>query len=429
MDWQAVFSVSVLHGYIPQILLAEALYTLRLPRRSRFWLRLLVGLPVCAFCAVVLPNLVAMLTAGLFSIIIFLLTFALCCFLFKSKWTHVLFCCVSAQFTQNLSYNIENLIEMPLGDSLTLWGMFGISVACMALVYAVCYLVFARRIKEIRMDARIILTMAVATGLFVYVMQYLFQVYQIDGLWVARLPLVVCCIFGLCMQYGFLAYKDEQAENDRLEYFLRQESRQYEITKNSIELINMKAHDLKHHLAQMRADNGYGQEAFAEISAAVDEYERTVSCGNPTLDVILTEKQYQCEKHGIQFSMMVQGEELAFVHATDLVAIFGNALDNAIECELGIAEASKRCIALRAARRGTMVAVHVENYCPYAVPMRAGLPVTTKGSTELHGFGTKSIRYAAQKYGGTVQIGQENDLFLLNVLLPCPPAKAKQREQ
>ena len=72
MDWSAVFSVTVLHGYIPQILLAEALYTLRLPRRSRFWLRLCIGLPVCAFLAVVIPNIVAQFTAGLFSIIIFL---------------------------------------------------------------------------------------------------------------------------------------------------------------------------------------------------------------------------------------------------------------------------------------------------------------------------------------------------------------------
>lgn len=71
MDWSAVFSVTVLHGYIPQILLAEALYTLRLPRRSRFRLRLCIGLPACAFLAVVIPNIVAQLTAGLFSILIF----------------------------------------------------------------------------------------------------------------------------------------------------------------------------------------------------------------------------------------------------------------------------------------------------------------------------------------------------------------------
>ena len=216
MDWSAVFSVTVLHGYIPQILLAEALYTLRLPRRSRFWLRLCIGLPVCAFLAVVIPNIVAQLTAGLFSILIFLLTFALCCFLFESRWTHVLFCCVSAQFTQNLSYNIESLVEMPLGE-ISLWQMGAISVACMALVYLACYMLFARRIKVIRMDARWVLPMAVATGLFVYVMQFLLQVYGLDGMWVARLPLVACCIFGLCMLYGFLAYKDEQAENDRKE--------------------------------------------------------------------------------------------------------------------------------------------------------------------------------------------------------------------
>lgn len=123
MDWSEVFSISIYHGYIPQIIFAEALYVLRLPRRSRFWVRFGVGLPVCALLTIVLPNMVAQLTAGFFSIIIFLLTFGLCCLLFKSKWTQVLFCCVSAQFTQNLSYNIEGLIEMPIGDSLTMWGI------------------------------------------------------------------------------------------------------------------------------------------------------------------------------------------------------------------------------------------------------------------------------------------------------------------
>lgn len=146
-----------------------------------------------------------------------------------------------------------------------------------------------------RIDAKYVLPMAVATCAFVYVMQFLLQLYEIDGLWVSRLPLIACCIFGLCMQYNLLAYKDEQAENERLEYFLRQESKQYEITRHSIDLINMKAHDLKHYLARM-SGGAYSAENIAEMSAAVAEYESTVNCGNSTLDVILTEKQYQCEK-------------------------------------------------------------------------------------------------------------------------------------
>lgn len=421
MDWSEVFSISIYHGYIPQIILAEALYVLRLPRRSRFWVRFGVGLPVCTLLAIVLPNMVAQLTAGFFSIIIFLLTFGLCCLLFKSKWTQVLFCCVSAQFTQNLSYNIEGLIEMPISGGLTLWGMFGISVGCMAVVYPVCYFVFARRIRDMRIDAKYVLPMAVATCAFVYVMQFLLQLYEIDGLWVSRLPLIACCIFGLCMQYNLLAYKDEQAENERLEYFLRQESKQYEITRHSIDLINMKAHDLKHYLARM-SGGAYSAENIAEMSAAVAEYESTVNCGNSTLDVILTEKQYRCEKNGIHLSMMVQGEELQFIHSTDLVAIFSNALENAIECELGVDDAAARSITLRAVRKGDMVVVHVENYCPHPVAVKDGLPVTSKGDTDFHGFGTRSMRYAVKKYGGEMQLGQRNGRFELNILIPCPEA-------
>ena len=61
------------------------------------------------------------------------------------------------------------------------------------------------------MDARWVLPMAVATGLFVYVMQFLLQVYGLDGMGGARRPLGACCICGLCRLYGFLAYKHQPA--------------------------------------------------------------------------------------------------------------------------------------------------------------------------------------------------------------------------
>ena len=424
-----VFGIGILHGYIPQILIAEAMFMSKLRRRKRFWLRLAVGLPVTVLLMIVIPNMIAKVTSGLFSLNIFLLSIALCAVLFENHFSDVVFCAVGAQLTQNLSYNVENLIYLPFAESICDAGWLCISVGSMLAVYAVSYFAFVRRMNpkgELYVGGKFVFPIAVSAALFVYLMQYLFQIYGIDRMWVTRLPLIVCCVFGLIMQFGILMYGSERNENEQLEYFLRQERKQYEATKNSIDLINMKAHDLKHHIRRVQSMSGYDKEELEEIAGVVENYESTVDCGNKTLDVILTEKQYRCQSEGIELSLIVQGEELSFVHTSDLVSVFGNALDNAIECELRTDEKEKRCIAVRVVRKGGMVSVHFENYCKEEPVFENGVLKTSKPDKGMHGFGMKSIRYAVSKYGGTVYAGKDGNLFVLDILLPVPENAKKE---
>lgn len=422
MTLSEVFRIGLYHGYIPQILLAEFLFTRTLHRRKNFWIRLAVGLPVCLVLSVAVPNLISHYLSGLFSMTIFLLSFGLCCLLFSNKAADILYCCVCAQLTQNLSYNIENLICLPFGEKLSTYVWFFISLITMVVVYTVCYLIFSRRKRnsdEINMGGQYVFPIAIVTMLFVYTMQYLFQFYGIDKIWVSRPPLIVCCLFGLCLQYGLLAYKDEREENVKLEYFLRQANRQYEAARSNIDLINMKAHDLKHYIHRVRELSGGGEE-LQEMEDVVRQYENTVNCGNSTLDVILTDKLYQCRSNDIDFSIIAQGEKLDFMRSADIVSLFSNALDNAIECELRVDEAAKRCIAMKVFRKSAFVSIHVENYCNEPPALENGLPVTTKANRDLHGFGIKSMRYVAEKYGGSLQAGMRGDMFVLDVLIPVP---------
>jgi sensor histidine kinase regulating citrate/malate metabolism len=255
--------------------------------------------------------------------------------------------------------------------------------------------------------------------LFGYVMQYFFQVYGIDRLWISRPPLIVCCIFGLSLQFGLLAYKKELEEKDRLEDFLRQANRQYEMNRANIELINMKAHDLKHFIGRVKELSGSAEE-LTEMENAVHQYEKTVACGNKALDALLTDKQYQCIAAGIDLTLMVDGAELNFMRTADIVSLFSNAMDNAIECELSVDDPARRSISLKVDRRGSFVCVHAENYCEQAPLIRDGLPVTSKADPNFHGFGVKSIRYVAEKYGGSMSVGVREHTFVLNVLLPIP---------
>ena len=418
-----LFRISFNHGYIIQILLAEAVYTLTLKRRRRFALRVLAGVPVYGVSAVVITNIVVQYVPSLFSVIEFLLSVVLCVWCFSSPFQEILFCCVAAQLTQNLSYNIENLIYRPFPEVFPGIRWFFLSVAVMVLVYAVCYAVFARRLrarKWVNMDRKYIYILSAAAAIFTHTMQYLFQKHRIDELWITRPPLILCCIFGLCVQFGLLALTGEQEEKKMLERLIESERRQYELREQSIDSINRKAHDLKHQISRLRAAERIDDGELSEIESAVEQYEISYETGNRTLDVLLTEKQLQCRKDRIQLSAMVQGKVLSFLKPGEVASLFGNALDNAIECEQSVPEAEKRCIALNVFERKNLVCVRVENYCPMERTMAHGLPVTTKGDQDYHGFGMRSIQYITQKYNGTLHISTDNDLFVLSILFPAP---------
>ena len=51
-----------------------------------------------------------------------------------------------------------------------------------------------------------------------------------------------------------------------------------------------------------------------------------------------------------------------------------------------------------------------------------GLPLTSKGDTDNHGFGLRSMRKIAEKYQGTLSVKLEDKAFLLYVMLPLPSA-------
>ena len=106
----------------------------------------------------------------------------------------------------------------------------------------------------------------------------------------------------------------------------------------------------------------------------------------------------------------------------DICSLFGNALDNAIECERKLTDKSKRMIHLTLTTRKQFLLLQVENYCPEPPSFRDGLPVTTKDDTGYHGFGVKSIQLTARKYGGSAVVQVKDDWFILQVLIPIPDA-------
>ena len=63
--------------------------------------------------------------------------------------------------------------------------------------------------------------------------------------------------------------------------------------------------------------------------------------------------------------------------------------------------------------------IQIQNYTGNKVSFVNGMPVTSKPDTLNHGFGTKSIKMIAEKYGGEVTFGQSGEIFKTNIILPC----------
>lgn len=116
---------------------------------------------------------------------------------------------------------------------------------------------------------------------------------------------------------------------------------------------------------------------------------------------------------------MADGKLLGFMKYSDIYALFGNALDNAIESVVKIEDKSKRLIGLKIFEKSGQALIHIENYCEDLPQFHDGLPKTRK-SGEGHGFGMKSIRYIVKKYGGNLTISSAAKTFSLDILLPLP---------
>ena len=209
-------------------------------------------------------------------------------------------------------------------------------------------------------------------------------------------------------------------EYDSIQSVLQNQYMQYCQSRETIDLINRKYHDLKHQITLLRAepDHARRKEYLDEMEREIRNYEAQNKTGNSVLDTVLTSKSLLCVEREIQFTCVADGKLLADMDAMDICTIFGNVLDNAIECETDIAEKEKRIIHLALFSKKEFLVIRVENYFEGKLDFKEGVPVTTKKDADHHGYGIKSVRYTAEKYGGSVSIRTHENWFEIDILIP-----------
>ncbi|MBE6481457.1 MAG: sensor histidine kinase [Actinomyces ruminicola] len=215
------------------------------------------------------------------------------------------------------------------------------------------------------------------------------------------------------------------------EALLHSQYEQYLTSKRAIDIVNRKYHDLRHMIASVRAepDPAVRLDRLGDLEASVRPYEVFVRTGSPVLDVILTDREQACQDAGVTMTTIADGAALGFMATADLATLVGTALDNALEAVSRIDDAGERWIRLDVRTRRGFVLLEVENPVAAApVVAAAGEPLmSTKADSDIHGFGMRALRSAAEAYGGQVTAGEGSQgTFVLRVLLPVPAAHPRR---
>lgn len=236
-----------------------------------------------------------------------------------------------------------------------------------------------------------------------------------------RLFVDLCGTLILIIQDDYRSVNELQSNLQAMDSMMQLQYQQYQEYKQSSELVNQHFHDLKHQLftLAMEDDSKRRQQYLNEISTDINRYNVGVKTGNKIADVILTRKNAYCKQHQITFTCIANGALLNMVNTMDLCSLLGNSLDNAIESVEQLKDPQKRLINLRIINKGKLVIYQVENYTDNPADFD-DLPQTTKHDKRRHGFGLRSIRRIAEKYGGTMTVINKDHWFRLTVLFEQP---------
>lgn len=244
--------------------------------------------------------------------------------------------------------------------------------------------------------------------------------------------LIQCyCVLILYLQNTLFKKSAMKQELDILNQLWHQQKEQYELSQETITLINRKCHDLKHQIAAMRAITSPEErdKYLREVEDSVQIYDSIVKTGNEVLDTVLTEKSLFCTASSIKINCIADGRQMDIFDPVDLYTVFGNAIDNAIESVKQLENQEMRMIDVLVYVRKQFLIINIMNPLGRRLEFDGDLPVSTKARNGYHGFGLKSIRYTVEKYNGFMKIDTEENIFSLKILIPIAGKKAADRTE
>ena len=411
-------------------LMCFSLFFLNFSRRQHFTARFLGTLALGAGGVFLIGRL--LYASSVLVFIYYLMEFCMLLvifhFCFQTSWEQALCCASAGRATQHIIYQILQLISLEFDPSRYLSAssplyFLGALIAYLPFCAAV-YLALGRKIGDFDFDY--------AKGEFRWRMGVLSAVMVLVCVGITRfakssatrdiyaviaesLYAIICCLLCILMQFELNRRAKLTKEMEMVRMLWKKDSKQLAERKDTIDLINMKCHDIRHKLEDYHLP--ITDEEEREIKSLIRIYDQTYRTGSQTLDVLLADRALLCEKDHIQLSFLGDGSCLKFLTEADIYSLLGNALGNAVDACRRLEE-KKRQISMIIRHSGDLVSISVTNYYQGQLRFEEDLPVTSQPDAEdFHGYGMKSMQAIAQKYGGKLKVKAEDGVFNLTIWL------------
>lgn len=151
-----------------------------------------------------------------------------------------------------------------------------------------------------------------------------------------------------------------------------------------------------------------------EIIENLDDHKIKYQSSSEILDIILMDKEKESKKHHIRFDFKMEIVDLSFMSDMDIITIFGNLYDNAIEANNDYNK--NRYIESAIYQINQMIIIRIENSCSNKLEY---IGSEVKSSKQEHqGIGLNNIKRALKKYNAIFKIDIQNGKCIVIISIP-----------
>ena len=260
-------------------------------------------------------------------------------------------------------------------------------------------------------------TMQVAKGNFNIQIQYLGEFSQAFKIMVSQLSKRA----EIAKRNAEMEKQILETEKQLLEQEMENQVNHYKSMVHMNREIRGYQHDIKNHLLCLGSllevgSTDKAKQYLRDITNQVYYDKKIIQTDNYILDALLSEKALLAKEKKIRFTMDLNLKKELEIQPADWCAIFGNALDNAIEACEKVPE-EKRFIRVTAVSLGDLLKIIIENAMQGTVEISGKGLETTKKRKEYHGYGLINIEKAVKRYDGIMELNTHEGIFMIRILL------------
>lgn len=359
------------------------------------------------------------------SIILFLLYAQIC--LKDSVWVHIFISLFSMVVVFTIASTVliatSNISGTQLDKLITEFSGARLTVLCLCRAIEFCVFKFILYIKKkyslSYKEWLIFIIIAFLTWIEIILFTKAAIIY--NGIGHYMFGASIAAIIINILMYYFIAYVNKAME---LKTELALLTMQYNNVKSTEK--NMKAlyentyglnHDLEKHfmcistLAEKADTDGIIKYTDNILNRQLYKMQKIMFTQNDVFNAIMNIRLEICKSKNIYPSINVNEDAISEIPSEDIVILFGNIFDNAIEAA---EKTEEKIIILNVQLQGEYISVYMEN--SFNGELLKDLQTTKQNKSE-HGWGMKNIRKVVDKHDGLMKCFTDKNLFCCDILL------------